>query len=284
MPSYHYANSSTTQPKTATACPPSTSTTWNRSSPSWKPPANSTPGDHASLGRRPQIRWRSLPAPPDPGRDRSLSEHPGRHAPGPRPIAGDLHGRHPFRFLVRDDGRLARKPTASRSPPSTTTSPRRKRWSSSRTPSAFPLKPNSACSARSETMKGDKEDGHGAEGHDDARDSSDRRRAGRRLRQEDAVRRAGHRHRHQPRRLQSSPKKPTGDILAIDRIKRNPRAHPELPPGHARSSSVPQELLAEIREFGGDMKETYGVPVEEIVTASSTACARSISTPTSAWR
>jgi fructose-bisphosphate aldolase class II len=30
------------------------------------------------------------------------------------------------------------------------------------------------------------------------------------------------------------------------------------------SSSVPQELLAEIRQFGGDMKETYGVPVEEI--------------------
>ena len=30
------------------------------------------------------------------------------------------------------------------------------------------------------------------------------------------------------------------------------------------SSSVPQELLAIIREFGGDMKETYGVPVEEI--------------------
>jgi fructose-bisphosphate aldolase class II len=30
------------------------------------------------------------------------------------------------------------------------------------------------------------------------------------------------------------------------------------------SSSVPQDLLAEIRQFGGDMKETYGVPVEEI--------------------
>jgi fructose-bisphosphate aldolase class II len=30
------------------------------------------------------------------------------------------------------------------------------------------------------------------------------------------------------------------------------------------SSSVPQDLLAEIRRFGGDMKETYGVPVEEI--------------------
>jgi len=30
------------------------------------------------------------------------------------------------------------------------------------------------------------------------------------------------------------------------------------------NSSVPQALLAEIREFGGDMKETYGLPVEEI--------------------
>ena len=30
------------------------------------------------------------------------------------------------------------------------------------------------------------------------------------------------------------------------------------------SSSVPQDILAEIRKHGGDMKETYGVPVEEI--------------------
>jgi fructose-bisphosphate aldolase class II len=30
------------------------------------------------------------------------------------------------------------------------------------------------------------------------------------------------------------------------------------------SSSVPQDLLAIIRQYGGDMKETYGVPVEEI--------------------
>jgi fructose-bisphosphate aldolase class II len=30
------------------------------------------------------------------------------------------------------------------------------------------------------------------------------------------------------------------------------------------SSSVPQNLLADIRQYGGDMKETYGVPVEEI--------------------
>ncbi|HSV19879.1 MAG TPA: class II fructose-bisphosphate aldolase [Casimicrobiaceae bacterium] len=59
-------------------------------------------------------------------------------------------------------------------------------------------------------------------------------------------------------------RKPTGDILAIDRIK---AIHRRIPNTHLvmhGSSSVPQDLLAEIREFGGDMKETYGVPVEEI--------------------
>jgi fructose-bisphosphate aldolase class II len=60
-------------------------------------------------------------------------------------------------------------------------------------------------------------------------------------------------------------RKPTGDILAIDRIK---QIHARLPNTHLvmhGSSSVPQELLDIIRQYGGDMKETYGVPVEEIV-------------------
>ena len=59
-------------------------------------------------------------------------------------------------------------------------------------------------------------------------------------------------------------RKPTGDILAIDLIK---EIHRRIPNTHLvmhGSSSVPQDLLAIIREFGGDMKETYGVPVEEI--------------------
>ncbi len=59
-------------------------------------------------------------------------------------------------------------------------------------------------------------------------------------------------------------RKPTGDILAIERIK---EIHRRLPNTHLvmhGSSSVPQELLAIIRQYGGDMKETYGVPVEEI--------------------
>src|SRR5438309_5117020 len=59
-------------------------------------------------------------------------------------------------------------------------------------------------------------------------------------------------------------RKPTGDILAIDRIK---EIHRRIPNTHLvmhGSSSVPQDILAEIRKYGGDMKETYGVPVEEI--------------------
>src|SRR5881397_910189 len=59
-------------------------------------------------------------------------------------------------------------------------------------------------------------------------------------------------------------RKPTGDILAIDRIK---QIHRRIPNTHLvmhGSSSVPQDLLAIIRQYGGKMKETYGVPVEEI--------------------
>ena len=58
---------------------------------------------------------------------------------------------------------------------------------------------------------------------------------------------------------------PTGDILAIDRIK---AIHERIPDTHLvmhGSSSVPQEWLAVINEFGGEIPETYGVPVEEIV-------------------
>lgn len=59
-------------------------------------------------------------------------------------------------------------------------------------------------------------------------------------------------------------RKPTGEILSIQRVK---EIHERLPNTHLvmhGSSSVPQEYLAEIREFGGNMRETYGVPVSEI--------------------
>lgn len=114
-----------------------------------------------------------------------------------------------------------------------------------------------------ETMMGDKEDGHGADGAmtreqlltdvEQAADFVKRTQC-------DALAIAiGTSH-----GAYKFTKKPTGDILAIDRIieinQRIPNTHLVM---HG-SSSVPQELLAIIREFGGDMKETYGVPVEEI--------------------
>jgi len=119
------------------------------------------------------------------------------------------------------------------------------------------------CLGSLETMKGDKEDGHGAEGTmtremllTDPDQAADFVQAT----QLDALAIAiGTSH-----GAYKFSRKPTGDILAIDRIK---EIHRRIPNTHLvmhGSSSVPQELLAEIREFGGDMKETYGVPVEEI--------------------
>ncbi len=59
--------------------------------------------------------------------------------------------------------------------------------------------------------------------------------------------------------------KPTGDVLRIDRVK---EIHARIPDTHLvmhGSSSVPQEWLEIINNYGGDMGQTYGVPVEEIV-------------------
>ena len=115
-----------------------------------------------------------------------------------------------------------------------------------------------------ETMMGDKEDGHGADGKmtreqllTDVAQAADFVK----LTQCDALAIAiGTSH-----GAYKFSRKPTGDILAIDRIK---EIHARIPNTHFvmhGSSSVPQELLEEIRQFGGDMKETYGVPVEEII-------------------
>ncbi|WP_353139249.1 class II fructose-bisphosphate aldolase [Limnohabitans sp.] len=59
-------------------------------------------------------------------------------------------------------------------------------------------------------------------------------------------------------------REPTGDILAISRVK---EIHARIPNTHLvmhGSSSVPQDLLAMINQYGGKMKQTYGVPVSEI--------------------
>ena len=119
------------------------------------------------------------------------------------------------------------------------------------------------CLGSLETMKGDKEDGHGTDSTmtmeqlltdpEEAAEFVERT-------QLDALAIAiGTSH-----GAYKFTRKPTGDILAIGRIK---EIHQRIPNTHLvmhGSSSVPQELLAEIRQYGGDMKETYGVPVEEI--------------------
>src|SRR5471030_1320937 len=119
------------------------------------------------------------------------------------------------------------------------------------------------CLGSLETMKGDKEDGHGAEGKmtremlltdpDQAADFVKKT-------QLDALAIAiGTSH-----GAYKFTRKPTGDILAIDRIKAINKRIPNTHLVMHGSSSVPQNLLADIRAYGGDMKETYGVPVEEI--------------------
>jgi len=59
-------------------------------------------------------------------------------------------------------------------------------------------------------------------------------------------------------------KKPTGDVLAMDQIE---KIHAKLPNTHLvmhGSSSVPQELQDIINKYGGAIRQTYGVPIEEI--------------------
>ena len=119
------------------------------------------------------------------------------------------------------------------------------------------------CLGSLETMKGDKEDGHGTDAtmtHDQLLTDPEQAADFVMRTQLDALAIAiGTSH-----GAYKFTRKPTGDILAISRIK---DIHARIPNTHLvmhGSSSVPQDLLAEIREFGGDMKETYGVPVEEI--------------------
>ena len=121
------------------------------------------------------------------------------------------------------------------------------------------------CLGSLETGKGDKEDGHGFEGTlskdmlvtdpDEAADFVAKT-------QVDALAVAiGTSH-----GAYKFTRKPTGEILAMDVIK---KIHAKLPNTHLvmhGSSSVPQELQDIINKFGGEMPQTYGVPVEEIVT------------------
>lgn len=121
------------------------------------------------------------------------------------------------------------------------------------------------CLGSLETGKGDKEDGHGHEGklsHDMLLTDPDQAADFVAKTKVDALAVAiGTSH-----GAYKFSRKPTGDILAMDRVK---AIHARLPNTHLvmhGSSSVPQDLQDVINEYGGAMPQTYGVPVEEIVT------------------
>lgn len=119
------------------------------------------------------------------------------------------------------------------------------------------------CLGSLETMQGDKEDGHGTDSvmtRDQLLTDPDQAAEFVKLTQLDALAIAiGTSH-----GAYKFSRKPTGDILSIERVKEINRRLPNTHLVMHGSSSVPQEYLATIREFGGDMRETYGVPVEEI--------------------
>jgi fructose-bisphosphate aldolase class II len=119
------------------------------------------------------------------------------------------------------------------------------------------------CLGSLETMKGDKEDGHGTDAtltHDQLLTDPEQAADFVKRTQLDALAIAiGTSH-----GAYKFTRKPTGDILAIERIKEINRRIPNTHLVMHGSSSVPQDLLEAIRAHGGQMKETYGVPVEEI--------------------
>jgi fructose-bisphosphate aldolase class II len=120
------------------------------------------------------------------------------------------------------------------------------------------------CLGSLESGHGEKEDGHGAEGelsHDQLLTDPNEAAEFVKKTQVDALAIAiGTSH-----GAYKFTSKPTGAILRIDRVK---EIHARIPSVHLvmhGSSSVPQDWLEIINSYGGDMGQTYGVPVEEIV-------------------
>jgi fructose-bisphosphate aldolase class II len=119
------------------------------------------------------------------------------------------------------------------------------------------------CLGSLETGQGEKEDGHGAEGvlsRDQLLTDPDQAAEFVKLTDVDALAVAiGTSH-----GAYKFTSKPTGEVLAMARIE---QIHKKLPNTHLvmhGSSSVPQELQDIINKYGGKIKQTYGVPIEEI--------------------
>ena len=162
-------------------------------------------GDPAGQRRRAQVRRRAVHQAPDPGRDRE----PTRRCPL---VMHQDHGQSPdvcqgaidlgFSSVMMDGSLQADGKTIASYDYNVDVT---RKVVDMAHELGVTVEGELGCLGSLETMKGDKEDGHGTEAHDDARAAAHRPRAGRRLRQAHAARRAGDRHRHQPRRLQVHP-------------------------------------------------------------------------------
>ena len=119
------------------------------------------------------------------------------------------------------------------------------------------------CLGSLETMKGDKEDGHGTDAvmtrEQLLTDPEEAAEFVKRTQLDALAIAIGTSH-----GAYKFTRQPTGDILAIERIK---EIHARIPNTHLvmhGSSAVPQELLTAINQYGGKMAQTWGVPVEEV--------------------
>ena len=186
-----------------------------------------------------------------------------RHAPGPRQQPGHLQERDRQRLHLRDDGRLAqgRRQDAGR------LRLQRRGHQGSRaswpTPRASRSKASSAASARSNRATAKRKTATAPKAclsHDQLLTDPDEAERFVAETGVDALAVAiGTSH-----GAYKFTKKPTGEVLAMDRIE---EIHRRLPNCHLvmhGSSSVPQDLQDIINKYGGKLKQTWGVPVEEI--------------------
>ena len=189
---------------------------------------------------------------------------PALHAPGPRQQRSDLPDRDPARLHLGDDGRLAE--ADAKTPASydynvaiTERVARMAHWVGASVEGELGVL------GSLESGHGEAEDGHGAEGalsHDQLLTDPDQA--------VDFVaahqgRRAGDRHAAPRTAPTSSRASRTATSSPCDVIE---EIHAKLPNTHLvmhGSSSVPQELQDVFNDFGGEMPQTWGVPVEEIV-------------------
>jgi hypothetical protein len=240
-------------------------------------------GDHPGLARRALLCRRHHAVEDDRRADRDVSGHPDLHAPGPRQQRSHLHERDPPRLHLGDDGRLA----GSRHEDAGVLRLQRDHHRTGGADGALGRRIGRR-RARRARLAGNRRGGSrgrlGREGKLSPRPAADRSGPGARFRASHQGRRAGDCLRHLARRLQvlaQARRRHPGD----ERDRGDPPQDPQHAPGHARlvlgaagaaghHQRVRRRDAADLRRAGRRDRSRH----------QGTACARSTSTPTAAWR